>query len=72
MFYLNVTGADSLGKEFSSLPIFRYCTCVRENINIRGHQNDWLDDYREQKCTGARNKTITLINLKQLFATLKQ
>ncbi len=38
LFDLNVTGDDSLGKELSSLPIFRYCTCVRENINIRGHQ----------------------------------
>ncbi len=27
--------SHSLGKELSSLTIFRYCTCVRENINIR-------------------------------------
>ncbi len=38
LFYQKVTGANSLGKELSSLPIFRYCTCVRENISIREHQ----------------------------------
>jgi hypothetical protein len=37
-FYQNVIGADSLGKEISSLQIFKYCVCVRENINMRGHQ----------------------------------
>jgi hypothetical protein len=36
--YQNVTGADSLGKELSSLPIFKCCKCVRENINIRGRK----------------------------------
>jgi hypothetical protein len=72
LFYLNVTGADSLRKELPSVPIFRYWTCVRENINIRGHQNDRLDHYQEQQYTGARNNTITLINLKQLIVTQKQ
>ncbi len=37
-FKLNVTRANYLGKELSSLPIFSYCTWVRENINIGGHQ----------------------------------
>jgi hypothetical protein len=37
LFYQNVTGANSLGKEISSLQIFNYCKCVRENRNIRGH-----------------------------------
>ncbi len=45
--YQNLTGANSLGKELSSLQIFKYCKCVRENINIRGHQqciiaSDWV------------------------------
>ncbi len=62
----------SLGKDLSSLPIFRYCTCAKEIINIRGHQNNWLDDHQEQKYTGARNNAITLINLKQLIITQKQ
>jgi hypothetical protein len=26
------------GKELSSLQTFKYCKCVRENRNIRGHQ----------------------------------
>jgi hypothetical protein len=38
LFYQNVIGADSLGKELSSLQIFKYCKCVQENRNIRGHQ----------------------------------
>jgi hypothetical protein len=25
-------------EKISLLPIFRHCTCVRESINIRGHQ----------------------------------
>ncbi len=28
LFYQNVIGADSLVKELSSLPIFKYCVCV--------------------------------------------
>ena len=72
LFDLNVTGDDSLGKELSSLTIFRNWTCMRENINIRGHQNDHLDHYREQKYTGATNKTINLINLKHFIITQKQ
>ncbi len=47
LFYQNVIGADSLGKELSSLQIFKYCKCVQENRNIRGHQqfiitSDWV------------------------------
>ncbi len=43
----NVTGADYLGKELSSQQISKYCKCVWEDINIRGHQqctiaSDWM------------------------------
>ncbi len=34
----NVIGANSLGKELSSLTIYNYCVCVQENRNMRGHQ----------------------------------
>jgi hypothetical protein len=67
--YLNITGANSLGNELSSLIIFRYWACVIENINIRGHQNDHSDHHREQKYTGATNNTINLINLNQFIVT---
>ncbi len=45
-FYQNATGANSLGKELSSLHLLKYCKCVRENRNIQGHQqctiaSDW-------------------------------
>jgi hypothetical protein len=49
----------------------RYWTCVRENINIRGHQNDRLDHYQEQKYTGTTNSTMNLIILKQFFVSQK-
>ncbi len=60
LFDLNVTGANSLGKELSSPPIFRYCTCVWENINIRGHQqytgtSDWRFRYLSRTKTYRRN-----------------
>ncbi len=38
VFYQNVIGANSLGKELSSLTIFNYCVFVQENRNMRGHQ----------------------------------
>ena len=38
LFYQNVIGADSLGKELSSLTIFNYCVCVLENRNMMGHE----------------------------------
>ncbi len=35
------------GERLSLLPIIKYWTCVRENNNIRGHQNDQFDHYQE-------------------------
>ncbi len=70
LFYQNLTGANSLGKELSSLPIFKYCVCVWENRNMRGHQqctiaSEWVIIehkiyMRKSKMIGitAKNKNI--------------
>ncbi len=47
LFYQNVIGADSLGKELSSLTMLKFCVRLWENRNIRVHQqctiaSDWV------------------------------
>ncbi len=37
LFYQNIIGANSLGKELSSLEILKYCVCVWENRFISGY-----------------------------------
>jgi hypothetical protein len=64
LFYRNVTGADSLGKETVNV-------CERTEIlgninNVQLQVIEYLDNCREQKYTGLPDKTINLIKIKHL------
>jgi hypothetical protein len=69
LLYQNVIGASSLGKELSSLQIFKYSKFVREQkyegtSTIQLQVIECLDNCQEQKCTGISDKTINLIKIK--------